>query len=214
MPGGWSASECRQSWIWPLELYVTMTIDRRRRLDTGRLCERRQHSPGAVGPRIAREDAGARRENALTFGGIENEALEHLCNLRGIRPRDVESGVAARLARDRRIEQQRRQAGGERFEWRQAEPLVLGQEGERAGGAIQLPQFVVRYIRAHVNTVADWRRVDDGAEIDVWRRAIVADDVEVNAGARARQLREAFDQLGDMTPVEDRAHVENSRAAG
>ena len=67
--------------------------------------------------------------------------------------RHVERRVAAALARDRRVEQHRRHAGGQRLERRQPEALVFRQKRKGARAAVQRAELVVGHVAAPAHPV-------------------------------------------------------------
>src|SRR5438105_4548753 len=79
-------------------------------------------------PTVPREDGCRRRENTRTRFRVEQRALESAGCRREIALRDIDGGIAAGFTRHGRVEHHWRNAGCERLDRRQAEPLVLRQK--------------------------------------------------------------------------------------
>src|SRR5579872_3364772 len=78
-----------------------------------------------VRPRVLAECPRRRRQQALAEGLVDEEALEGVRHRPAIARSHIKRGVAAALAGDRRVEEQRRHAGSERLERREPEALVF-----------------------------------------------------------------------------------------
>ena len=127
---------------------------------------------------------------------------------------DVERGIAAALARHRRIEQHGRHAGGQRLERRQPEPFVLGQKRERRApvqsGAELVVGHVPRQCARPSRPARRWRRPD--SPVGMLRLSpTMSRDASGCARATAPNARI---EIRHVAAVEDRADVEHRTAGG
>jgi len=96
----------------------------------------------------------------------------------GRRRRDVSSGGAARLPRDRSVEDERRHTRGKRFERRQSESFVFGEECENRCAPVQGRQNGVIDVRTDVDAIGVPAAPSNRFEID-WRlRPVFTNDFE------------------------------------
>ena len=100
---------------------------------------------------------------------------------------DVSGGRAARFARDRGIQHERRHACGQRFERRQSESFVFGEECKHRGARIQRREGGIINVRADADAIGVPASASNRIEIDRGSRPILANDLELSVTARDRQ---------------------------
>ena len=181
---------------------------------TGRLLEDRQRlrpprrssrSEPARSPSMA-QDVLARRCHSST----DRRARAAISLVRG-RGRDVSGGGAARLARDRGVQHERRHACGQRFERRQAESFVFGQKREDRRAPIQGRERGVIHIRTDGDAIRVPASASNRVEIDCGLRPILADDLELSISHAIGNEIEGLDQTIDPPPLEQRTDEQNER---
>ena len=144
--GGASCSACRQRSRSARALNETMTMETIHGCASHprRLFERGERLAAGHRPAVSGQHVGRGRQQPRARGLVEQELLDRARDRLRVSLLDVERGGAAAFARDRRVEQDRRRAGRERLERRQAEALVFRQEREGPGLPVQVAQLLVR----------------------------------------------------------------------
>ena len=111
---------------------------------------RRRRRPSRSGParrRVAQHVLRARRRS------VSSSAIAAAISSFDARWRDVARGGAAGFARHRRVQHDRRHAGGQRLERRQAEAFVFRQEREHRRALVQRRQRRIVHIRTNVDAI-------------------------------------------------------------
>src|SRR5918994_2034919 len=122
-------------------LYETMMMASVCLSGTTGLFDRAQRGRGGASPVVTAEDLTRVAEKLLACL-CAGEQLDHRgCQRLYVRQvgRNVACGTAVHLASNRRIQHDRRNAGGERLEWCEAKALILGWKRVHLGAGIELP---------------------------------------------------------------------------
>jgi hypothetical protein len=168
--------------------------------------------PPARAPRAARRSSAPSVDERLPRRLVRQQRRQRRAD-RGRLGADVARRVAVHLARDRRVEQDRRDAVRQRFHRRHREAFVVRQKRERARRSIQPVALVIVDVRAPVDALADARGAGEREGIDARRRPVVAGKHEPRVGHLRGGSRKACDQVRDVTPREQRADEQHERLA-
>ena len=173
-----------------------------------------QDTLGAAAPRVAGERCLARVQDPRPLGVVGEDTPQRRFDQSRVSTLHVQGRRAVDLARDGRVEHDDRHAGAQRFERRQAEAFVVGQEHERARAGVQRGQLRVRHVSRGPRSGRRRRTPRRALDVETGNRAVVADDLEARVGHVSRQTREAVDELGDMAPIEEGADEQDRCARG
>src|SRR5262245_43240124 len=123
--------------------------------------QRTQHLTRTGSPGIAVEYSRGGTKNSVPFRRVKDDRLERFRDESLIWPGDVQGGVAADLARSRRVEENDGEPGGQRFDRGQSETFVLRKEHECGRAFVQGAQLVIGDVGPQTNAVGELRRLDN-----------------------------------------------------
>ena len=141
-------SDSRQAGSSARELCVTMTIVAVMALSaTSRVLESSERGCRCALPVVSGQHRVGVAQDVLPRGVVGQDATSASASSRADRPSDrhVARCLPVDLASDGRVQDDRRDTGGKRFQRRQSESLVLRQEDEHRGARIQIGERRRRY---------------------------------------------------------------------
>jgi hypothetical protein len=115
--------------------------------------------------------------------------------------------------REGRVEDQRRHAGGEGFERRDAEAFVVREKCEHTRGSVRIGQVGVAHVVPPFDTIADASLRRHRRRIDRRVGPVVADEDQPGVVHEWCGPREALNEIRNVPAREQRSDVENHRLA-